>query len=171
MPDDDDGIVELRPGARARLGLRRNSPGDPGGRIPTFVPTDEQRHTVMVLSANDVRVPIIAQALRINEKTLAKHFRKEMDLGREHITARVGYAVVKEALAGNIAAARYWLSTHGGKAWQAPREALPDPSNPTDDSVVHFFMPSNNRDKPEIEEGVTIDGAAEVEDATGTDDA
>lgn len=168
--DDDDNIARLHPGARTRAGQPRLV-SDAHGRIPAFVPTDEQRHTVMVLVANGIKETIIAQALRITYATLHKHFKREISYGREHIEARIGYAVVKEALAGNMAAARFWLTTHGGKQWQMPKEAYPDPVNPGDDSVVHFYMPPNRRDQPEEDEGPTIEGEAQVEEATGTDDA
>ena len=130
----------------------------------------------MVLVANGDELEVIAQALNITVQTLRRHYREEIKTGHKQIVARVGYAMVKEALAGNVAAARYWLQSHGGPAWRIPKENAyqPDPdSSPEDDGVVHFYMPSNRRDVPELEDNtVTID--AVVEEAaprTGTDDA
>lgn len=141
-----------------------------------YQPTPDNRHTVMVLVANGDDLEIIAQALNITVATLRRHFKNEIQTGRRQIVARVGYAMVKEALAGNVAAARYWLQSHGGPAWRIPKENAyqPDPDNsPEDDGVVHFYMPSNRRDLPELEDDtMTIDAVVEEpEPRTGTDDA
>jgi hypothetical protein len=77
--------------------------------------------------------------------------------------------VVREALAGNISAAKYWLDRHGGELWKPPaREPgyMPDDDdNP--EEVVQFYLPENGRDRPE-DEPPTIDG--DVDDLkTGTD--
>jgi hypothetical protein len=42
----------------------------------------------------------------------------------------VGAEVVRQALKGNIRAARYWLSTHGGPEWQERRVLAGDPAQP-----------------------------------------
>lgn len=168
----DDVVVELNPGQRISRGQPR-AERDENGRIPAFVPTNEQRHTVMVLAANNDTQAVIAQALNIHHSTLVKYFKKEIKTGRAQIVARVGYTVVKEALAGNMAAARFWLQTHGGPSWQLPKEAPgADPETSRDDEVVHFYMPPNGRDQPEADDAPpTIDGDATEAPpaATGTD--
>ena len=165
--------IDLKPGHRVKLGIprlvserQRNGPS-----IPAFKPTQEHRNMVYVFASNSASTKVIAQALGISVSTVEKYFKQEITLGREYIVARVGAVVVKEALAGNIGAARYWLSTHGGPEWRMPKDAYTDPEHPRgEDDVVHFYMPPNGRDQPEIaEEPPTIDG--EVEKPTGTDDA
>jgi hypothetical protein len=134
------------------------------GALAAFQPTDEQRHIVMVFSANGATREIIADALSISAPTLDKYFKKEMKIGRERVTARVGFVLVREALAGNMGAARYWLDRRGGEAW-APREGAPQIPYEDDDTAeqrVHFYLPENHRDKPEPV--ITIDGEVERDD-------
>jgi DNA-binding NarL/FixJ family response regulator len=45
---------------------------------PEFKPTDEQRRTVMRTKAAGMAHKDIAAVLRIDEKTLAKHFEREL---------------------------------------------------------------------------------------------
>lgn len=54
----------------------------------------------------------------IDLKTLRKVFRLELDEGYEQTVARMGMAVVRSGLGGNVMAQRYWLETHGGDEWK-----------------------------------------------------
>ena len=149
----------------ARLMQQGKSRGK-GPAIPAFRPTDEQRHTVMVLAANRVKRQVMAEVLRINIATLDKYFKGDIRIGKDATVARVGIAVVRQALAGNMTAAKYWLDRHGGPAWQLPKgvedSTLPNGDGILPDEVVHFFLPPNGRDQPEPEpEAPTIEGEAE----------
>lgn len=152
-------------GARVRDGAPRLI-SDAGGRIPAFEPTDQHREIVTTLSANSTPRAIIAKLLGISLSTLEKYFRQDILDGKAQITARVGLAVVREALAGNMAAARYWLTTHGGPEWKTKDAYQPDRDEESS-GVIHFFLPKNGRDMPEEEVGPQIDGVAEK---TGTDE-
>jgi hypothetical protein len=96
-----------------------------GGR-PAFNPTHAQRALVRSMAANRVPQHIIARnVLRhrndldgIDEKTLRRVFRRELDEGYARTVASMGVAVVRSGLAGNVAAQRYWLETHGGDEWK-----------------------------------------------------
>jgi hypothetical protein len=59
-----------------------------------------------------------ATVCRSYEKTLRKYFAVELATGRAQVRAAIGASIVRQALAGNINAARYWLSTHGGPEWR-----------------------------------------------------
>jgi hypothetical protein len=133
-----DAVINLT-GARKNLGGR-----------PSYVATEDQRDLVMVLRSNGVDVAVIASILKIAPHTLRKYFRTELRDGFEQIKARIGLALVRSALAGNVAAARYWLITHGGPEWRMPKDAVL--ANVEDEVVVHFFMPPNHRDEPEPDE-------------------
>jgi hypothetical protein len=166
----DDGLIPLpdTPAHQMARGVR----GVRKGRLPDFVPTDDQRHAALALAANGSSKKVIADILKINPATVSKHFRHEIQTGRDHITGRIGFVIVREALAGNIGAAKYWLDRHGGEAWQPKGAYTPDQYDPDEDNpeqAVQFYLPENGRDKPE-DEPPTIDG--DVDDLkTGTDDA
>jgi hypothetical protein len=70
---------------------------------------------------------------------------------------RIGASVVRQALAGNINAASYWLSTHGGPEWRlTERHEIGGfdgaPISVSSQSKIIVYLPDNNRgdtDKPE----------------------
>ena len=77
---------------------------------------------VRVLRASGIDLETIARALCIDPKTLRKHFKVELTFGYEDIKARMGLALVRVALQGNVNAIKYWLATHGGAEWRVPKE-------------------------------------------------
>jgi len=166
-------------GERVRIGEPRGISDEHGRLPPIDMPSEEQRQMVMVLAANGNAHDVISKVIKISEKTLRKYCKAELAEGRLHVKARIGAAVVREALAGNVAAQRYWLVTHGGPEWQLPTGMLNaygdiahGKTGSGDADVVHFYMPPNGRDLPEPDEEVTFPPLIEGEPAvkTGTDD-
>ena len=139
---------------------------DEHGRLEAYEPIDEEREFVLVLAGNGVSQVVMAKLLRISKRTLQKAFKEELADAHDYIKAQMGASLVREGLAGNVAALRYWLGTHGGPEWRIPKESslMPDVFDDLKDTeTVHFYMPSNNRDKPEDlgdTPGPTIDGEA-----------
>ena len=134
----------------------------PNGRLAAYEASANDRGLVQVMASNGVPLDIMAKVLKIARGTLNKHYKQEIADGWALVTARMGVALVKEGLAGNVAAQRYWLGTHGGPEWRIQKEETTsgvfDAENPHE--TVHFYMPSNGRDKPEELEIPTIDGEA-----------
>ena len=83
---------------------------------PAFKPTDEQREQVIALSSNGLPHIQIAQIIGCAPKTLRKHFRDELNLGKIQANAKVAGALYQLALEGNVKAQTFWLKTVGG--WQ-----------------------------------------------------
>ena len=84
---------------------------------PPFKPTGEQRDQVIAMSSNGV--PHRQQASLIgcsSPKTLRKHFREELNIGKIQANAKVADALYQSALDGNVKAQTFWLKTVGG--WQ-----------------------------------------------------
>ena len=50
--------------------------------VNKFEPTEQQRHLVVMMSANGVKHPDQARALNCGEKTLLKYFREELTFGK-----------------------------------------------------------------------------------------
>jgi hypothetical protein len=88
----DEGLVPLPDTAGRRL-LR----GISKGPIPEFEPTEDQRHAVMVFAANGATRQVMADVLKIDVKTLGKHFAADIKRGQDHITGRVGFVIVRWA--------------------------------------------------------------------------
>lgn len=78
-----------------------------------FMATDEMRYTVEVMIGIGLNQLTIAQALGIDEKTLRLHFRKELDCGKARILTKIGDSIIRQALAGNMTAAIFYMKTQG----------------------------------------------------------
>ena len=83
---------------------------------PEFKPTDEQREQVIAMSSNGVPHRQQAPLIGCAPKTLRKHFRNELNLGKIQANAKVAGALYQSALDGNVKAQTFWLKTVGG--WQ-----------------------------------------------------
>jgi len=83
---------------------------------PEFKPTDEQREQVIAMSSNGVPHRQQAPLIGCAPKTLRKHFRNELNLGKIQANAKVAGALYQLALEGNVKAQSFWLKTVGG--WQ-----------------------------------------------------
>lgn len=90
------------------------------GRKP-FAPTEEQRYTVSLMAGIGIVHDEIAKCVGISDETLRKYFREELDTGKVKTIARVADSLVRQALAGNITAAIYYLKTQGG--WRETGDA------------------------------------------------
>jgi hypothetical protein len=141
---------------------------DEHGRLEQFEPTKDQRELVETMAANGVAEEVIAKLLKVSRMTVRRRFKQELADGRALVTARMGASLVREGIAGNVAAIKYWLLTRGGPEWKltvADVRGL-DPFSNEDRETVHFYMPPNHRDEPEQMEGPPeIEGEALIADA------
>jgi hypothetical protein len=83
---------------------------------PTFKPTDEERKLVEQMSAVGIPQSNIAMVLRdgIDDKTLRKHFRKELDTAATKANAKIGGTLFNKAVNGDTSAAIFWAKTRMG---------------------------------------------------------
>jgi hypothetical protein len=130
-----------------------------------------QRDMVTVMRANGDALATICSLVGVTEKTLRKHFKKELDGAFEDVLARMGARLVGLAMGGNVNALKFWLATHGGAQWRLPTDAEGNGGggfgdDGDDAEPVRFYMPGNGRDQAERieEEGPLIEGGAEEEE-------
>ncbi len=71
---------------------------------PEFKPADDQRRKVMLCKSVGMSNKDIAAALRVDEKTLTKHFARELLNGRAVIEQELLVAVTQQAIKGKKAA-------------------------------------------------------------------
>ena len=140
---------------------------------PKWIPEQSHRQLVEILVAVGAsEIAICRELSKIGlpckyRSELRKNFKEELKNGKERRV--LAYAVKMHSIAmsdnpGNQSALRYMLGVLGGKMWQNVhwREDEMPVVTPTDDEVVHFYMPSNGRDKPADEDdGPIIDGVAD----------
>jgi hypothetical protein len=75
------------------------------------VPTQDSKDLVKRLSALGVTYEDIALKLKINDDTLKKHYKEELDDGRIDANAAIAGTLFQQAKKGNTAAAIFWLKT------------------------------------------------------------
>jgi DNA-binding XRE family transcriptional regulator len=72
-------------------------------------------HTMVGTTQADV-----AQILGIDEKTLRKHYRGELDLSKAKANATIGGALFNKAKGGDTTAMIFWMKTQAG--WREKQE-------------------------------------------------
>jgi hypothetical protein len=78
------------------------------------VPTEAARQTVSLHATVGNPQAVIAQVLGIDEKTLRKHYREELDLAGAKATAAIGGTLFNKAKGGDTAAMIFWMKTRAG---------------------------------------------------------
>ena len=81
---------------------------------PTFKPTDEQRLQAAQGAAIGIPQENIARLFGIDDKTLRKHFREELDNGATKANMVVGGALFNKAKGGDTSALIFWAKTRMG---------------------------------------------------------
>lgn len=76
---------------------------------PEFVATTEQRERVEIWIGAGMSVEEIAAALELSEKTVRKHFRQELLVGKSKKRAEVLAAMYKAAAGGNVSAQKAYI--------------------------------------------------------------
>jgi hypothetical protein len=78
-------------------------------------PTEENRRTVKAMAGFGVPHEQIATFLRIDAKTLRKHYRDELDRGMVEANVKVAQTLFQLATADkNVAAAIFWMKARAG---------------------------------------------------------
>ena len=83
---------------------------------PTFKPTDDERKLVEQMCAVGIPQESICLVVRdgIDDKTLRKHFRRELDTAKIKANAKIGGTLFNRAVNGDTTAAIFWAKTQMG---------------------------------------------------------
>lgn len=84
------------------------------GGIPAHEPTQAQRELVKLHATIGTRQDVIADIIGIDDKTLRKHYREELDQSAAQANAVIGGALFNKAKAGDTAAQIFWMKTRAG---------------------------------------------------------
>ena len=81
---------------------------------PPHAPTDATRQTVQLHTMVGTTQADIARVLDIDEKTLRKYYRDELDLAKAKANATIGGALFNKAKTGDTSAMIFWMKTQAG---------------------------------------------------------
>ena len=83
---------------------------------PTFKPTDDERLLVSQMTAVGIPQESVCLVVRdgIDDKTLRKHFRRELDTAKIKANAKIGGTLFNKAINGDTTAAIFWAKTQMG---------------------------------------------------------
>jgi len=84
------------------------------------VPTEATRQTVQLHTMVGTTQADIARVLDIDEKTLRKYYRDELDLAKSKANATIGGALFNKAKTGDTSAMIFWMKTQAG--WRETKE-------------------------------------------------
>ena len=89
---------------------------------------------------------VIADILGIDDKTLRKHYREELDQARAKANATIGGALFNKAKGGDTAAMIFWMKTQAGWRETNRVEVTDADGNPLPaQQVTIFALPDNGR--------------------------
>jgi hypothetical protein len=101
--------------------MPRKATGKPNGR-PSYKPTEDDRKTVSLMCAVGIPHEGIALCIGdngIDDKTLRKHFPRELKTSKIKANVRMGGVIYNAALAGNMTAASLGQDADGLEGKQA----------------------------------------------------
>ena len=88
---------------------------DREGRQLPHIPTCESRKIVSEYAMIGTRQEVIATVLEINDKTLRKHYRRELEIAKAVANMEIGGALYRKALIQDDTTAQiFWMKTQGG---------------------------------------------------------
>ena len=105
---------------------------------PAFKPTDDERKTVELMVAVGIPHEGIALCIRdgIDDKTLRKHFQKELKTAAIKANAKVGGSMFQQAINGNVNAQKWWTAARMG--WKETKVNEHDVSDPIKEWLAHI---------------------------------
>ena len=107
-------------------------------------PTDEDRAFVLT-HVKVLTHQMLADRMGISISTLKRHYRKELFQGRSEVTAALGSSLIKQAMAGNLDAMKFYLRTQGG--WATRNEVTGADGEPVEHRAIPLDLSNMTEDQ------------------------
>lgn len=147
-------------------------------RGETFEPTPDERFMVHTLTSHGISHSVICSMIRrreggITEKTLRKHFRAQLDGGREVVKATLIVSLIRAGNSGNVAAIKYWLALFGGPEFKLQSGDADIPAGVaagTTTIVIHGGLPTitHTMDEDDEDDAAPVNGHGTNGHSNGT---
>ena len=112
-----------------------------------YQPSEKERHDVLMLSATGVPHENISKVLGISRPTLNKHFKDELELGKEKANLSVTKALFHQATnLNNVTAQIFWAKTR--MKWSEPPREISGPEG----KALNLFVETGIRRKEDDSE-------------------
>ena len=106
---------------------------------PAFQATDENRRQVTLMVGVGIQQELIAKVLNCDIKTLRKHFKKELVVGKATVITKVAAQLMRNIEKGKEASAIFFLKTQAG--WKEKADIV-DPADKKEiNNVIMNFAP------------------------------
>jgi predicted transcriptional regulator len=105
-------------------------------------PTDEQRRLVDTTSGLGLPHEQIAALIGIDDKTLRKHYRKELDDGKAKANTQIAKTLYNKALAGDTTALIWWTKSQMRWSETVKTEVTGADGEPLQGIQVSFVKPN-----------------------------
>jgi len=113
---------------------------------PPHAPTEATRQTVQLHTMVGTNQTDIARVLDIDEKTLRKYYRDELDLAKSKANATIGGALFNKAKNGDTAAMIFWMKTQAKWAERHELDHSSTDGSMTPQSPVVILPQKNDSD-------------------------
>jgi len=123
---------------------------------PPHAPTDATRQTVQLHTMVGTTQADTARVLDIDEKTLRKYYRDELDLAKAKANATIGGALFNQAKSGDTSAMIFWMKTQAG--WRERKD------------INHTSEDGSMSPKPTITAVDAIEAAKQYQKIMGKDE-
>ena len=123
---------------------------------PPHAPTDATRQTVQLHTMVGTTQADTARVLNIDEKTLRKYYRDELDLAKAKANATIGGALFNQAKSGDTSAMIFWMKTQAG--WRERKD------------INHTSEDGSMSPKPTITAVDAIEAAKQYQKIMGKDE-
>lgn len=111
-------------------------------------PTPAQRQLVQLHATIGTHQTVIADILGIDEKTLRKHYREELDHAAAQANATIGGALFNKAKGGDTAAMIFWMKTRAQwRETQVVDNTSSDGSMTPKPTIIEFVAPQVKADE------------------------
>jgi hypothetical protein len=104
---------------------------------PAFKATDENRRQVTLMVGVGIQQELIAKVLNCDIKTLRKHFKKELEVGKATVITKVAAQLMRNIEKGKEASAIFFLKTQAG--WREKEPTTDDKDKKEINNIVMQF--------------------------------